>query len=57
MNLTTATNKLMRNDKNATWNECTTIEELKEGLLESMKGYEEEEETYIFYKCILEKLQ
>ena len=56
MNLKQAITKLMQNDKNATWNECQTIEELKEGLIEAMKSYSKNEDTFKFYESILKTL-
>lgn len=57
MKLENAINKLMRNDKNATWYECETLEEVREGLIEAMKDYDVEEETYRFYVEVLNSLQ
>ena len=56
MTLENAIALLMKNDHNATWEECKTLEELKEGLSEALKGYEETEENYVFYKSILEQI-
>lgn len=52
-----AIKKLMNNDKNTTWDECRNTEELKEGLTEALKGYDETEETYQFYNGILKNLK
>lgn len=56
MSLQIAIDCLMTNDHNATWDECESIEELKEGLSEALTGYEPEEETYQFYKTIMEQI-
>ena len=47
---------LTQNDPNSTWEEYTTIQEIKEGLLSAMEGYTKEEENYIFYSNILKNL-
>lgn len=56
MNLKKAISLLMRNDKNGTWYEVTTITELKEALTESLNNYEPQEESYQFYLNILESV-
>lgn len=56
MTLEQAINRLQQNDPNGTWNEVESIEELKECLLEAMTGYEETEETYLFYQNILNQI-
>ena len=57
LELNMAIDKLMKNDRNATWDECETLEEVREGLVEAIKGYDVEEETYRFYNEILNSLQ
>ena len=47
---------LMDNDKNGTWDEIETIEELIEAITETLKDYETSEETYQFYQTILSDL-
>jgi len=54
--LQTVINRLMANDRNASWDECETLEEVAEGLLAAMEDYDETEETYQFYKSILNSI-
>lgn len=54
--LQTVINRLMANDPNASWDECETLEEVAEGLLAAMEDYDETEETYQFYKSILNSI-
>jgi len=48
-----AINKLQKNDGNGTWDEITSIDELRNSLVEARKGYKQNEETYSFYQAIL----
>lgn len=53
-----AINILMHDDKNATWYECNTSEELKEGLLASMESYKGYDmESYSFFEKIYNSLK
>jgi cell shape-determining protein MreC len=49
-------NRLMANDRNASWDECETLDEVADGLREAMKDYDETEETYQFYAEILSSI-
>ena len=49
-------NRLMANDRNASWDECETLEEVAEGLKAAMEDYDETEETYQFYASILSSI-
>ena len=57
MDLKQAIHYLMNNDKNGSWDEVETVIELKEALETSITQYDKEEETYIFYKSILELVE
>jgi len=46
----------MANDRNASWDECETLEEVAEGLRNAMEDYDETEETYQFYAGILSSI-
>jgi hypothetical protein len=48
--------RLMANDRNASWDECETLEEVAEGLRNAMEDYDETEETYQFYAEILSSI-
>jgi hypothetical protein len=48
--------RLMANDRNASWDECETLDEVADGLREAMKDYDETEETYQFYASILSSI-
>ena len=50
-------NRLMANDRNASWDECVTLEEVAEGLKNAMEDYDETEETYQFYAGILSQIE
>ena len=54
--LQTVINRLMANDRNASWDECETLEEVAEGLRNAMEDYDETEETYQFYASILSSI-
>lgn len=45
--------KLHANDTNSIWSEVASFEELRNGLVEALTGYEQSEETYKFYVSIL----
>jgi hypothetical protein len=49
--------RLMANDRNASWDECETLEEVAEGLKAAMEDYDETEETYQFYAGILGQIE
>lgn len=55
--LQTIINRLMWNDRNASWDECETLEEVAEGLRDAMEDYDETEETYQFYAEILSQIE
>jgi hypothetical protein len=55
--LQTIINRLMANDRNASWDECETLEEVAEGLKAAMEDYDETEETYQFYALILSHIE
>lgn len=57
MSLQVAIDKLMYNDKNATWDEVETKQELIEGLEEAINNNEDDEEIVFFYQEILEGLE
>ena len=48
--------RLMANDRNASWDECVTLAEVAEGLINAMADYDETEETYQFYAEILSSI-
>jgi hypothetical protein len=54
LTLKQAIDRLMRNDRNATWDECETIEELREGLVCAIENCDDEAED--FYKSIYESV-
>lgn len=54
--LNTAIDRLMENDSNASWDECESVDELRECLIEAMSGYEPTEETYIFCADVLQSI-
>jgi hypothetical protein len=45
--------KLMNNDRNGSWDECETIEQIIEGLREALKQYQPDDDEYKFYHIIL----
>ena len=47
---------LMKNDKNATWDEVETLTELKESLLDSISNYGEGDDEYKFYNKMLREI-
>jgi hypothetical protein len=55
MPLQEAIDKLMSNDKNGTWYECETVEQLQESLMESWKTAEDKEARE-FYSAILKMI-
>ena len=54
--LQTVINRLMANDRKASWDECETLEEVAEGLRNAMEDYDETEETYQFYAGMLSSI-
>ena len=48
--------QLMINDNDSIWFECFTLEEIKEGLIEALTGYQEYEATYQLYDGMLQKI-
>ncbi len=53
-----AINILQADDRNSTWHECKTLEELKEGLLSSMEVYKSNDiESYSFFENIYNSLK
>lgn len=48
--------RLMDNDRNATWDECETVEELVEGLKQAIINTEDDEQIQDFYKKMLVEL-
>ena len=49
----------MQNDHNATWDECETVQELEQSLLDTIAEYNEQNdlESFDFYYKIFSELQ
>lgn len=57
MTLKQAIKLLMVNDRNGSWDECETLEEVAEALTEALKDYDETEDTFRFYQDVLSKIK